>query len=287
MRLSLIVFSLFTSSINAHPPRPASTPFSLVLKDGQKVLVNNSAVLIGAQNTTTSPVSTSPSGDITNNGGKITYQNANPHLIKVQVSTKPGSFIGARFNSPVSSLFYGVWEYPFSNKLSNNGIKFDLKGVGNAEGVNWSNARAPFVITSDPTSGSAYGVYADTLSMGSFDFTTPGLAQFIFNTSSLVYYIILPENEEKGNEGGAYKSIISQYTDLSSKIEMPPDSAYGPTFWSDDFTTDFHGTVSNAQENYYDVINHLYYNQIRATSMFADSKHHRFSFSAPFHHHAR
>jgi hypothetical protein len=29
-------------------------------------------------------------------------------------------------------------------------------------------------------------------------------------------------------------------------------------------------TVSNAQENYYDVVSHLYYNEIRATSMFAD-----------------
>jgi len=242
----------------------------VVLKGGKKDLVNNSAVLIGAQNTTTSPVSTSPSGDIANNGGEITYQSVYPHLIKVQISTKPGSFIGARFNAQPDSLFYGVWEYPFSNKLSNNGVKFDLKGVGNAEGVNWSNARTPFFMTSNPASGSAYGVYADTLSMGSFDFTTSGQAQFIFNIGSLVYHIIIPENDSKGDNGGAYIDIVSQYTALSSRIEMPPDSAYGPTFWSDDFTTDFHGSVSNAQENYYDVIGHFYYNQIRATSMFAD-----------------
>ena len=36
------------------------------------------------------------------------------------------------------------------------------------------------------------------------------------------------------------------------------------------FEQGFHGSVSNAQENYYDVVDHLYYNQIRATSMFAD-----------------
>ncbi len=128
-------------------------------------------------------------------------------------------------------------------------------------GINWSNARAPFFITN-----AGYGVYADTLAMGNFDFTIPGQAQFIFGTSSLTYYIILPTSP------GDYKSIIEAYTGLSARIELPPDSGYGPTFWSDDFEQDFHGTVSNAQENYYDVINHLYYNGIRATSMFADRK---------------
>lgn len=41
-------------------------------------------------------------------------------------------------------------------------------------------------------------------------------------------------------------------------------------FWSDDFEEDFHAGVSNAQENYYDVVDHLYYNEIKATAMFAD-----------------
>lgn len=100
--------------------------------------------------------------------------------------------------------------------------------------------------------------------MGSYNFTTAGQSEFIFNSSSLVYYIILPTSP------GDYKSIIQTYTGLSSRIEMPPDSGFGPTFWSDDFEEDFHGDVSNAQENYYDVINHLYYNQIHATSMLAD-----------------
>lgn len=144
-------------------------------------------------------------------------------------------------------------------QITSNDVEFELKGVGNAEGINWASARAPFFIT---TAG--YGVYADTLQMGSFDFTKKGEAQFIFNTNSLVYYIILPTSP------GNYKSIIQEYTALSSRIEMPPDSGYGPTFWSDNFEQDFHGSVSNSQENYYDVVDHLYYNEIRATSMFAD-----------------
>ena len=229
----------------------AANPFSIIINNGNGI-VNNSAILTGSTNSSTSP--------ITNNNGQVTYTNLNANIVKVEVTTN-FSFIGAQFSVSSTDLFYGVWEYPWFDQITNTNVEFDLKGVGNSDGVNWSNARAPFFITN-----AGYGVYADTLEMGSFDFTTPGQAQFIFNTSSLVYYIILPAEE------GDYKSIIEEYTALSARIEMPPDSGFGPTFWSDDFEQDFHGSVSNAQENYYDVVNHLYYNEIRATSMFADRK---------------
>jgi len=223
-----------------------------IIINNDKSVVNNSAILVGSTNSSVTPIAAS--------SGQITYKNISPQVVKVEVTSNVSS-IGARFNTPSNELFYGVWEYPFSNQLTNTNVSFDFKGVGNSDGINWSNARAPFFIT---TAG--YGVYADTLDMGSFDFATPGQAEFIFNTSSLTYYIIQPKAP------GDYKSIIQEFTSLSSRIELPPDSGYGPEFWSDDFTTDFHGSVSNAQENYYDVINHLYYNKIRATSMFADSR---------------
>jgi len=164
---------------------------------------------------------------------------------------------------PQNATFYGVWEYPFSNQLSNTGVSFDLKGVGNSEGINWSNARAPFFISS-----SGFAIYADSLSMGSFDFSTPNYTSFNFDTSSLIYYIIVPE------EGGddTFKSILREYGELSSRIQMPPDAGFGPTFWSDDFEQDFHGSVGNAQENYFDVIDHLAGYEIRATDVFADRK---------------
>lgn len=61
--------------------------------------------------------------------------------------------------------------------------------------------------------------------MGNYDFSQHGLAQFIFNTSSLVYYIVLPE---KPND---FTSILSQYiANLSMSIELPPNSGYGPTY---------------------------------------------------------
>ena len=254
--LYAIAFSLPSSSLTHAPSSPA--PYSIVLESGHEIMVNNSAILAGATNSTAIPVTASSSGVISNNGGKITYERINSQVVKVQVNTD-SDFVGARFSVCDDELFYGVWEYPWFEQITNTNVEFDLKGTGNSDGVNWSNARAPFFITN-----AGYGVYADTLQMGSFDFTTPGQAQYIFNASTLVYYIILPSSP------GNYKSIIEEYTALSSRIEMPPDSGYGPTFWSDDFEEDFHGSVSNAQENYYDVVNHLYYNEIRATSMFAD-----------------
>jgi alpha-glucosidase (family GH31 glycosyl hydrolase) len=256
LSLYAVAFSLPSLSLTHAPTSPA--PYSIVLKSGHNIVVNNSAILAGPTNSTASPVTASSSGAISNNGGKITYSKINPHVVKVQVNTN-SYFVGARFSVFDDELFYGVWEYPWFDQITNTNVEFDLKGTGNSDGVNWSNARAPFFITN-----AGYGVYAHTLEMGSFDFTTPGQAQFIFNASTLVYYIILPSSS------GNYKSIIEEYTALSSRIEMPPDSGYGPTFWSDDFEEDFHGSVSNAQDNYYDVVNHLYYNEIRATSMFAD-----------------
>ncbi|KAF2442519.1 glycoside hydrolase family 31 protein [Karstenula rhodostoma CBS 690.94] len=227
------------------------TPSSgLLVTDGNATLVNNTAVLVGGHNTTAEPLKNDTQG--------LTYSFLTPTVAQITLNTS-NAFHGARFSTSESTRFYGVWEYPFNNRIDNANMSFDLKGVGNNVGVNWSNARAPFFLTS-----AGYGVYADTLKMGSYDFRTPGDAQFIFNSSSLVYYIILP------NDGGGLKSVIEQYTELSARSEIPPTSGLGPTFWSDDFTQDFHGNVSNAQENIQDVVNHLYDNRIRATSIFAD-----------------
>ncbi|GAB7354269.1 hypothetical protein MBLNU459_g4798t2 [Dothideomycetes sp. NU459] len=201
---------------------------------------------------------TTSTGQIINGSGLVTATIIEPNVVRVSVNT--GShYVGARFCANSDAAFYGVWEYPWFGGITNTNVSFELKGLGDSTAVNWSNARAPFFF-----SDAGYGVYADSLGMSSFDFTTPGEAQFIFNTSTLVFYVILPDSPDD------YKSILQTYTRLSARIEMPPDSGYGPTFWSDDFEQDFHGNVMNAQENYYDVINHLYFNQIHATAMFAD-----------------
>ena len=250
----ILACSLFGSSLaDVNVTVSGTSPFELTINSAGTTITNK-AILSGPLNTTTTPVAASNDGAVTNSGGIITWSIIQPNVVKIQYNST-AAFTGAQFAAAPNENYYGVWEYPWNNSLANNGIFFDLKGVGNAVGSNWDNARAPTFYSSE-----GYGVYADTLDMGSFQFS-PSQAQFIFNTSNLVYYIILPTTP------GDYKSIIETYTGLSARITQPPDSGFGPTFWSDNFETDFHSSVSNAQENYYDVINHLYYNQIHGESL--------------------
>ena len=236
----------------------STSPLALSIHYGREV-INNVAILGGQTNSSAIPLSSSRDGTLPNHAGQVTWDVVNSQVAKITVNTTY-EFLGARFSAPESSYFYGVWEYPWNDaQLTNAGVEFDIKGLGDSQGVNWDNARAPFFFTD-----AGYGVYADTLDMGSYNFRRPGSAEFIFNSSSLVYYVIVPKTP------GDYKSILSAYAGLSNTIYMPPDSGYGPTFWSDDFEEDFHKGVHNAQENYYDVIDHLYDYQIHATSMFAD-----------------
>jgi len=246
----LLSLGALVPSISCNYTIGLTASLGLIISDGNHTLVNTSAILSGNQNSTVTTLKNSTQG--------LSYSFITPTIAKISLNTT-SPFHGARFSAPSASRFYGVWEYPFNYQIANSNVTFDLKGVGNNVGINWANARAPFFFTS-----AGYGVYTDTLKMGSYDFSLPGEVQFIFNSSSLVFYIILPTTPSD------FKSIITQYTDLSARSEMPPTSGLGPTFWSDDFTLDFHGSVSNAQENIQDVVSHLYYTQIRATSTFAD-----------------
>jgi alpha-D-xyloside xylohydrolase len=223
----------------------------------QNILTDNRTPS-GNTNTSISTVSIGDHGELSDNKGRVSWKCISPSIARVTV-TSSDRFIGGSFSGGPDDLFYGVWEYPWTDSVDNKNLTFELKGVGNSVGINWDNARAPFFFTS-----AGYGVYLDTADMGSFSFDTPGRTQFVFNASSLTYYVITPET------AGDFKAIISEYTGLSTRSVMPPDSSYGPTLYSDDFEQDFHGYVTNAQQNYYDVIDHLYYNQIHASAIFAD-----------------
>ena len=259
MRFSILALANAIGVASAHfTVTVASTsPFALQISSHEGAKIYNTAILSGAANTTTSAVSASTDGTVSDDKGKIVWRAIGENVLRVDYNSSE-AFTGAQFSTNDTDLFYGVWEYPWNGSLGNSGVSFDLRGTGNMLGLNWASARAPFFITK-----AGYGVYVDTLKMGSFRFSESE-ARYIFNTSSLTYYVILPSSP------GDWKSIIQSYTGLSARIEMPIDSGFGPTFWSDDFTQDFHEGVTNAQENYYDVVNHLYYNKIHATSMFAD-----------------
>jgi alpha-D-xyloside xylohydrolase len=241
-----------------HVSRSIPVPHAFSVSGDMASVLDNSTILVGHTNTSTHAVGNG-SNDTTVSTKLISPLGGAQTTVQVDVNTQE-EFIGVRFNGSDSDSFYGVWEYPFDNSIKSDGIMFDLKGVGNSAGINWSNARSPFFISS-----SGYGVFADTETMGSFDFTTPGDAQFIFNTSSLTYYVIFPE------EGGSVKSILEQYVSgLSDPITMPPDTGYGPMFWNDDWTQQFEGNTTNSQDSILDVVDHLYSNQIRALAIMAD-----------------
>jgi alpha-D-xyloside xylohydrolase len=241
--------------------RTGALPFFLYLSSGNKTIVVNDGVVGGYSNTSVDLLSTDHTGSITNNdtSGTISSKLMTPSIAKIEVNTS-SDYVGARFAIAKDERIFGLWEYPWNGTLLNKDLMFDLKGVGNTDGINWSNARAPFFMSSQ-----GYAVYVDTLAMGSYDFTQPYHCQFIFNASSLVYYIILSEGSATN-----FKSILTQYMTLSSRIEMPPDSAFGPTFWSDDFETDFHDGVKNAEENIMDVVEKLDEHQIHASAIFDD-----------------
>ena len=236
----------------------STSPFGLAFSN-DFVSVDNTAILVGDTNRSAVPVSASADGAITDNGGQISYSIVNPQVARIEINTT-SDFVGARFTTNPDDHFYGVWEYPFLDReLTNTNVTFEIKGVGNARGINWSNARSPFFLSS-----AGYAIYTDTLAMGTYSFTTPGTAEFTFNTSSLVYYIILPHTSQKD-----YKSLLEAYAGLSNTIAMPPDTAYGPIYWSDDWEQDLHG-LANSQQSYYDVVTHLNDYQIHGTAMFAD-----------------
>ncbi|KAF4303866.1 Glycoside hydrolase family 31 [Botryosphaeria dothidea] len=237
---------------------PSLDPYNIKILWGNESVVESIAPLTGTHNYTASPISASDAGAISNGSGTITSDFLSSTIAKIQINSS-SAYVGAEIGASSEALRYGVWEYPWDGKVANENVTFEIKGVGEATGVNWCNARAPFFLTN-----AGYGMYIDTLAMGLFDFSDPASSRFVFNASSLTIYVILPTAPND------YKSILTQYAELSSYIFMPPDTAYGPIIFSDNWETDFHGDVSNAQENYYDVITHLFDNRIRASAFFAD-----------------
>ena len=219
---------------------------------------NTHTPFLGPSNTTVETISVSEDGSIEDGQGSISWSCISSNVVKIEVkSSQP--HVGAEFPTSDGEHSYGVWEYPWDGNVENTDVSYPLMGVGNSVGINWCNARAPFFFNS-----AGYGVYVDTSIMGAYDFTNPDVIRFVFDTGSLTYYVIAPEDSTD------LKGIISEYTGLSTRGVMQPDSAYGPTYYSDNWNEDFHGDVSNAQENYFDVVNHLYHNKIRGAAMFAD-----------------
>ena len=85
-------------------PAPSS---GLLITDGNKTLVNNAAILAGAQNTTAGPLKNTTEG--------LAYAFLTPTVAKVTLNSS-NAYHGARFSASETARFYGVWEYPFNTK---------------------------------------------------------------------------------------------------------------------------------------------------------------------------
>lgn len=219
------------------------------------LFVDNSPVHLTPTRTTKSRVRSLATED----GGQIQWDSITPNAVRVNAAYPTATTVSAAFSFLEGDSLYGIWEYPWNGSITNNGQSYaDIGVYGDQPGINWANARAPFFF-----SRSGFGVYVDSASYGTFDFSKGGSVSYTFNASTLSYTVMYNQN---------LTALLMEYMGHSSKIEMPPESGYGPIFWSDNFEEDFHAGVTNAEENYYDVINHLNSNQIRATAFFADRK---------------
>lgn len=191
---------------------------------------------------------------------EVEWSHVDPSVVKFDVASDVG-VIGAAITFPDEQIFYGAWEYPFNESLSNTDIVYDVKGLYGLDnpGTDWASGRAPFFFTR-----SGLGFYIDSNSMGRFRFEeSSNSVTFAFNATEITYYVFAEDEPKK---------LLEQYGALSNTAELPSDIGYGPIFWNNDWNTHWPEGVSNAEENFYDVVDQLYYNQIRATSMFADRK---------------
>ncbi len=225
-------------------------------------------------------------------GSFIQWDNDAPGVVTVSasfavsISSAPKDY-GATFAFLGRPRVYGVWEYPWNGSITNNQYGANLTAgpaggrttadavesqpvsdigiYGTQPGINWCNARAPFFFADH-----GIGVYVDTSTSVTFEFHEPPDSDrtnvTISSSSKTLTYRIL------FNQAGV-KALLGKFAAISSYPLMPPESAYGPIFWSDDFEQDWHdSSVQSAQDNINDVANHLEQLQIRATAFFADRK---------------
>jgi len=189
---------------------------------------------------------------------KIKWKSQSSSVVKFDI-TNPAGIIGAEISFDQEQLFYGVWEYPFDQTVNNKNVTYDVKGLYGLKhpGTDWASGRTPYFFTR-----SGLGFYMDTNKIGRYNFNEEEQSvTFAFNTTKLTYYVFYDPEPVK---------VLEKYAKLSNTAELPPESGFGPIFWNNDWNTHWPEGVTNAEENYYDVVDHLYYNQIRSTAMFAD-----------------
>lgn len=118
----------------------STSPYSLAVSQDDRTVVDSIEILSGIFNYTATSVSASDAGEIANNGGQIAAEFLSEIVARIQVNAS-SSYVGAEISNAEDALSYGVWEYPWYGKVANENITYEIKGIGEAEGVNWANAR--------------------------------------------------------------------------------------------------------------------------------------------------
>jgi alpha-D-xyloside xylohydrolase len=151
--------------------------------------------------------------------------------------------------------YYGVWEYPFGGNIDNRGADFDFGGTRQLPDVNYSNARAPFYMTSRK-----YGVYVETVAQGHFTFSQSGKTAFSFQDKKLTYDVIY---------GPSYADVLNRYNAIAGPAVMPPIWAFDSIWWRDDNHEDLRD-AANAQDKVIEDADRLRSLHIPASIMWLD-----------------
>ena len=172
--------------------------------------------------------------------GHVRWTFVNPAVVQVTLTSdkaSPTSITEAFLDQGEHN--YGLWEYSYygtggalDNRGANNHPLLGLSGppVGSGD----PSGRAPFYVTSRK-----YGVYADTLALGSATIAVNDRTSFTFDTPALTYNVIY---------GPSYAQVLARYNQLAGGSLMPPLWAFDPIWWRDDHHADFAANgVTNAQ----------------------------------------
>jgi len=200
--------------------------------------------------------------------GHVEFSLQSPDLIQVVLTCRDEtpSNIGEEFVDQ-GEHYYGIWEYPLGGNIDNRGADHDLLGFGGMPYTNFSNARAPFYVTSGK-----YGIYVDTVKRGQYSIALNAKTGFDFDEESLKYYIIY---------GPSYDNIMNTFNQLAGPAWMPPDWAFDSIWWRDDdhrdiYPEDTHWDlvenrlIESGQDNVQATANHLQYYRIPASAIWID-----------------
>ncbi len=178
--------------------------------------------------------------DGTADTARVRWSFVNPEIVRVELAGNQASPTNIKEEFlDQGEHNYGLWEYSYygtggalDNRGADNQPLLGLSGppVGSGD----PSGRAPFYVTSGK-----YGVYADTVALGSATIAVKGRTSLAFDTPALTYNIIY---------GPSYAQVLARYNELAGGSLMPPLWAFDPIWWRDDHHADLAANgVTNAQ----------------------------------------